>query len=181
MFDPQHLREASSKLVHSMFKIGRKTAELEQTKLQTEIQKKQSELRHEHIERRIEMASNESGKSGGKGGAAKNPKRCRQEDEEEDKDLEELMQDPQDKPRWKTVTVYSKLTTGEFITKKKDCKARVDERHEWVAAAAKGKPDEEDDDDDDEDKETKKEKLGLLGTPTPKTIPGVSGAFSLCC
>ena len=44
MFDPQHLQGASSDLVHSMFQIGCKVAELEQTKLQVEIQKEKSEI-----------------------------------------------------------------------------------------------------------------------------------------
>ena len=44
MFDPQHLQGASSELVQLMFKIGQKAAELERAKLQSEIQKEQSEL-----------------------------------------------------------------------------------------------------------------------------------------
>ena len=45
MFDPKHLVGASSDLVRSMVKVGRKAVELEQVKLQTEIIKEQSELR----------------------------------------------------------------------------------------------------------------------------------------
>ena len=45
VFDPQHLKGASMELVQSMFKIGRKAAELEQKKLQTEIRKEKSEIR----------------------------------------------------------------------------------------------------------------------------------------
>ena len=44
VFDPQHLQGARPELVQSMFKIGRKAAELERTKLQSEIQRQQSEL-----------------------------------------------------------------------------------------------------------------------------------------
>ena len=44
MFDPGHLQGASSELVQSMFQIGRKAAELERTKLQTEIQKERSKI-----------------------------------------------------------------------------------------------------------------------------------------
>ena len=51
MFNLQHLAGASSELVQSMFKIGRKVAELECTKLQSEIQKKQSEVRCKHVEK----------------------------------------------------------------------------------------------------------------------------------
>ena len=102
------------------------------------------------------MASIEPGKSRGKGGAAKNPKRCKREDEEEE-DLKELLEDPQDKPRWKTTTIYSKLTTSEFITKGEDCKARLAER--LAAAAAKRKPDNDSDNDDDDVDKTEKERL----------------------
>ena len=45
MFDPQHLKGSSTELVQSMFKIGRKAAELERQKLQTEIRKEESEIR----------------------------------------------------------------------------------------------------------------------------------------
>ena len=45
MFDPKHLAGASSDLVRSMVKVGRKAAELERVKLQMEIIKEQSELR----------------------------------------------------------------------------------------------------------------------------------------
>ena len=56
MFDPQHLQGASTELVQSMFKIGRKAAELERTKLQSKIQKQQSELRQKRLENRLKMA-----------------------------------------------------------------------------------------------------------------------------
>ena len=45
VFKPQHLQGASTELVQSMFKIGRKAAELERQKLQMEIRKEQSEIR----------------------------------------------------------------------------------------------------------------------------------------
>ena len=45
MFDPKHLVGASSDLVQSVVKVGRKAAELEWVKLQTEIIKGKSELR----------------------------------------------------------------------------------------------------------------------------------------
>ena len=57
MFDPKHLAGASSDLVRSMVKVGRKAAELERVKLQTEIIKEQSELRRKRLEKRVKMAS----------------------------------------------------------------------------------------------------------------------------
>ena len=57
MFEPQHLQGASTELVQSMFKIGRKAAELEQQKLQAEIQKEKSELRQKRLEKHVKMAS----------------------------------------------------------------------------------------------------------------------------
>ena len=42
VFDPKHLAGASSDLVWSMVKVGRKAVELERVKLQTEIIKEQS-------------------------------------------------------------------------------------------------------------------------------------------
>ena len=45
VFDPQHLKGASTELVQSMFRIGRKATELERQKLQTEICKEESEIR----------------------------------------------------------------------------------------------------------------------------------------
>ena len=45
VFEPRHLQGASTELVQSMFKIGRTAAQLERQKLQTEIQKEQSERR----------------------------------------------------------------------------------------------------------------------------------------
>ena len=70
------------------------------------------------------MASQGPGKPPKPGtSGVRNPKRLKKDDEEEE-DLEQLMeQDPQDKPKWKTVTIYSKLSTGEFIMKGTDQKA----------------------------------------------------------
>ena len=61
VFNPQHLRGASSDLVRSMFQVGWKAAELERVKLQTEIQKEKSEIRRKKLENRLKMA----GKAGG--------------------------------------------------------------------------------------------------------------------
>ena len=66
MFDPKHLAGASSDLVQSMVKVGRKAAELERVKLQTEIQKGKSEIRRKRLENKLKMS-----KEGGKGGPAK--------------------------------------------------------------------------------------------------------------
>ena len=73
VFDPKHLEGASSDLVRSMFKVGRKAVELEREKLQTEIQKERSEIRRKRLENRLKM----SDKAGGKGGPAKNPKKAK--------------------------------------------------------------------------------------------------------
>ena len=45
VLDPQHLKGASTELVQSMFRIGRKATELERQKLQMEIHKEESEIR----------------------------------------------------------------------------------------------------------------------------------------
>ena len=50
MFNPKHLAGASLDLVQSMVKVGRKAAELERVKLQTEIIKGKSELRRKQLE-----------------------------------------------------------------------------------------------------------------------------------
>ena len=60
---PKHLAGASSDLVKSMVKVGRKAAELERVKLQTEIQKGKSEIRRKRLENKLKMS-----KEGGKGG-----------------------------------------------------------------------------------------------------------------
>ena len=51
MFNPQHLEGASTKLVQSMFKIGRKATELECQKLQAEIQKEKSEITQKKLQK----------------------------------------------------------------------------------------------------------------------------------
>ena len=106
MFDLKHLQGASSELVQSMFEIGRKAAELERTKLQTEIQKQQSKRWQKQLEQRLKMAS----KNPGKGGPAKNPK-PKKTDEEYPEDLETLMEQT-DKPKCKTAS-YTRLSTGQ--------------------------------------------------------------------
>ena len=143
MFDPKHLAGASSDLVRSMVKVGRKAAELEGVKLQTEIIKEQSELRRKRLENRLKM----SGKAGGKGGPAKNlKKRKREPDDDDDDFLEDLVVD--------TETVkqpsYSTLKPGGFVTKAEDRKERLEKRR------AKRK---DDDDDDDDKQEMEQEKL----------------------
>ena len=80
VFNPQHLEGASSDLVQSMFQVGRKAAELERVKLQTEIQKDKSELRRKKLEKRLKM----SGKAGGRSGPAKNPKKTKREPDDDD-------------------------------------------------------------------------------------------------
>ena len=72
-----------------MFKIGRKAAELERTKLQSKIQKEKSKLRRKRLEKRLKM----SGKAGGKGCPAKNPKKMKQELDDDDNYLEDLVMD----------------------------------------------------------------------------------------
>ena len=81
MFDPKHLTGASSDLVQSMVKVGRKAAELERVKLQTEIQKEKSEIRRARLEHRLKMS-----KAGGKGGPAKNVKKTKREPDDDDND-----------------------------------------------------------------------------------------------
>ena len=146
MFDPKHLAGASSDLVRSMVKVGRKAAELERVKLQTEIQKERSEIRRKRLENRLKMAS----KAGGKGGLAKIPKKMKREPEPDDDDddfLEDLVVDSDPK---KTAT-YSTLKMGGFVTKAEDRKGRLEKR--------RAKIDAKDHDDDDDDDETEKEQL----------------------
>ena len=73
VFDPEHLKGASSDLVRSMFQVGQKAAELEREKLQVEIQKEKSEIRQKKLEKRLEMA----GKAAGRSGPVKNPKKTK--------------------------------------------------------------------------------------------------------
>ena len=128
MFDPQHLKGASTKLVQSMFRIRRKATELEWQKLQTEIRKEESEIRRKKLEKHVQMASNR----GRKGGPVKSPKK---EVEEEDDDfLEDLVVDTKpEKPNKKTT--YSSLKPGGFIMKAEDRKGRLDKRQARIAAA----------------------------------------------
>ena len=69
-----------------MFKIGQKAAELERTKLQSEIQKEKSELRRKKLEKWVKMA----GKVGGRSGPAKNPKITKEEPDDDDEFLDRL-------------------------------------------------------------------------------------------
>ena len=140
MFDPKHLEGASSDLVRSMFKVGRKAAELERVKLQAEIQKKKSELRRKRLEKGSKMSS----EKGTKGGRMKSPK---QEDNDDDF-LEDLVVDSDPK---KPAT-YSTLKPGGFVTKAEDRKGRLEKRRAKIETA-------KDDDDDDDDDETEKEQL----------------------
>ena len=87
MFDPQHLKEASAELVQSMFKISRKTTELERQKLQAEICKEESEIKRKKLEKHVQMASNR----GKKGGTMKSPKTEFHDDD--DDFLEDLVVD----------------------------------------------------------------------------------------
>ena len=134
MFDPKHLAGASSDLVQSMVKVGRKAAELEWVKLQTEIQKEKSEIRRKRLENKLKMS-----KPGGKGGPAK--KKVKPEPEPIDDDdnfLEDLVTTTETD---KGQPSYSTLEPGGFVTKGTDRKSRLDKRHAKIAAAA-GKPEE---------------------------------------
>ena len=138
MFDPKHLAGASSDLVRSMVKVGRKAAELERVKLQMEIIKEQSELRRKRLEKRLKMAS----KAGGKGGPAKNPKKAKWETDPDDKDDDNFLEDLVTSTETdKGQPSYSTLEPGGFVTKGTDRKTRLDKRHVKIAAAT-GKPDE---------------------------------------
>ena len=66
-------------MIRSTFQVGRKAAELERTKLQTEIQKEKSEIRRKQLEMRLKMA----GKSGGRGRPVKNLKKMQTQDYED--------------------------------------------------------------------------------------------------
>ena len=128
-----------------MFKIGRKAAELERTKLQSEIQKEKSELRRKKLENRLKM----SGKAGGQGGLARNPKKTKRELDDDNDSLDDLVTEMgQDKGQ----PSYSKLEPGGFVTKGADRKTRLDQRQVRIAAAA-GKPDEG------QEEETEQERL----------------------
>ena len=135
MFDPKHLVGASSDLVQLMVKVGRKAAELERVKLQTEIQKEKSEIRRKRLENKLKMS-----KAGGKGGPAKKKVKPEPEpiDDDDDNFLEDLvttMETDKGQPS------YSTLEPGGFVRKGTDRKSRLDKRHAKIAAAA-GKPEE---------------------------------------
>ena len=147
MFNPQHLEGASTELVQSMFKIGRKATELECQKLQVEIRKEESEIRQKKLEKRVQMASSR----GTKGGHMKSLKK----EDDDDDFLEDLVVDSNPK-KPKKPTMYSNLKLGGFIMKAKDCKGRLEKRRAKIATA---KEQDDDDDDDNEDEETKKEQL----------------------
>ena len=148
MFDPKHLAGASSDLVQSMVKVGRKAAELERVKLQTEIQKEKSEIRRKRLENKLKMS-----KEGGKGGPAKKTVKPEPEPMEDDDDnvLEDLVTTTETD---KGQPTYSTLEPGGFETKGTDRKSRLDKRHAKIAAAA-GKPEEA----EGEKEETEQEKL----------------------
>ena len=132
-----------------MFKIGWKAAELERTKLQSEIQRQQNELRQKRLENRLKMAK----KGQGKQGESEMPKRTKTEaDEEEIEDLEELMEEPVRGKKHKTMSLYMALGKDEFVTGSKDRKSRLDARQKRIAAAKKDK-------DDDDEEETEEQRL----------------------
>ena len=146
VFDPQHLKGASSDLVRSMFQVGQKAAELERVKLQMEIQKEKSEIRRKKLEKQLKMA----GKAGGRSSLAKNPKKMKTKQEQDDADLLDdlvLETDPD-----KRQMSYLTLEPGGFMMKGADRKTRLDQRQARIAAAA-GKPD------DNEEDETEQERL----------------------
>ena len=139
-----------------MVKVGRKAAELERVKLQTEIQKERSEIRRKRLENRLKMA----GKAGGKGGPGKIPKKTKWEQEPDDDDddfLEDLVvgSDP------KKPATYSTLETGDFVTKAEDRKGRLEKR--------RAKMDAKDDDDDETEKEQLERETRELESELRKT------------
>ena len=90
-------------------------------------------------------------KNPGKGGPVKNPK-PKKTDEEDPEDLEMLMEQT-DKPKCKTAS-YTRLSTGQWVTKGEDRQARLAGRMKKAEeAAAKAQPDVGDDDDDEEETE----------------------------
>ena len=117
-----------------MFKIGWKAAELERTKLQSEIQKEKSKLRRKKLEKMLKMA----GKAGGRSSPAKNPKNTKRELDDDDDLLDDLVTETELDKRQPS---YSQLALGGFMTKGADRKTRLDKRQARIAAAT-GKPDE---------------------------------------
>ena len=148
MFDPKHLAGASSDLVRSMVKVGRKAAELERVKLQAEIQKERSELRRKRLEKWVKMASGK----GTKGSRMKSPK----QEEEDDDFLEDLVVDTDPK---KPAT-YSTLKPGGFVTKAEDRKGQLEKRRAKMA---------KDDDEDETEKEQLKRETRELESELRKT------------
>ena len=112
-----------------MFKVGRKAAELERTKLQSEIQKEKSELRRKKLENRLKM----SGKAGGKGGPVKNPKKTKRERDDNDDDdyLEDFVLDTEED---KGQPSFLTLELGGFVTKGTNRKTHLDQRQGKIAA-----------------------------------------------
>ena len=129
-----------------MFKIGRRAAELERTKLQSEIQKQKSEFRRKKLEKSLKM----SGKAGGRCGPAKNPKKTKREldDDDDDDFLDDLVMDMETDKRQPS---YLTLEPGGFVTKGADRKTRLDQRQARIAAAT-GEA-------DDDKQETEQERL----------------------
>ena len=121
--------------MQSMVKVGRKAAELEWVKLQTEIQKEKSEIRRKRLENKLKMS-----KEGGKGGPDKKKVKPESEpiDDDDDNVLEDLVTTTE---KDKGQPSYSTLEPGGFVTKGTDRKSRLDKRHAKIAAAA-GKPEE---------------------------------------
>ena len=114
-------------LVQLMVKVGRKAAELERVKLQTEIQKEKSKIRRKRLENKLKMS-----KAGGK--AKKKVKREPEPIDDDDDDfLEDLVTTTETD---KGQPSYSTLETGGFVTKGTDRKSRLDKRHAKIAAAA---------------------------------------------
>ena len=131
-------------MVQSMFKVGRKAAELERVKLQTEIQEEKSELRRKKLEKRLKM----SGKVGGRSGLAKNPKKTKREPDDDDF-LDDLVTEMGPDKRQPS---YSTVEPGGFMTKGTDRKMPLDQRQARIAAAV-GEPD------DGDKEETEQERL----------------------
>ena len=113
-----------------MVKVGRKAAELERVKLQTEIQKEKSKIRQKRLENKLKMS-----KEGGKGGPAKKKVKLEPEPIEDDDDnvLEGLVTTTETD---KGQPSYSTLEPGGFVMKGTDRKSRLDKRHAKIAAAA---------------------------------------------
>ena len=92
----------------------------------------------------------------GKRGEVKIPKYMEMEaDDEEIEDLEELLDEPVQGKKRKTLSLYSALGKDEFVTGSKDRKSRLDARQKRIAVAEKDK---DDDDDDDDEEETEEER-----------------------